>query len=239
MKAMIFAAGLGTRLGKITETIPKALVDINGKTILHRAVEKCSTAGFDDIIINVHHFADMVEEEVRKLNKMGFNISVSDERDMLLENGGGLYKARDFFDNTPFLNYNVDIVSDLDISALYKYHLEKKGLATLAVRERPGNRFYLIDKAGLIRGWRNRATGEQILSSDISEGLIEIAFSSLHIIEPEIFNYMDEGIYNMTTLYLKLAEKHKIFTFRHDNGYWHDIGTPKSLKNVRGMLRGG
>ena len=102
MKAMIFAAGLGTRLGKITESIPKALVDINGKTALHRAVEKCSSAGFDDIIINVHHFADMVEEEVSKLIGMGFRISVSDERDMLLENGGGLYKARKFFDNKPF-----------------------------------------------------------------------------------------------------------------------------------------
>jgi NDP-sugar pyrophosphorylase family protein len=236
MKAMIFAAGLGTRLGKITETIPKALVDVNGKTVLQRAVEKCSAAGFDDIIINVHHFADMVEEEVAKLIRMGFKISVSDERDMLLENGGGLYKARNFFDDRPFLNYNVDIVSDLDISSLYKYHLEKKGLATLAVRERPGSRFYLIDKEGLIRGWRNVVTGEQILSSGTSEGLSEIAFSSLHIIEPEIFNYMEEGIYNMTTMYLKLAENHKIFTFRHDEGYWHDIGTPEKLEDVRTLL---
>jgi NDP-sugar pyrophosphorylase family protein len=236
MKAMIFAAGLGTRLGEITESIPKALVDINGKTALHRAVEKCSSAGFDDIIINVHHFADMVEEEVSKLIGMGFRISVSDERDMLLENGGGLYKARKFFDNKPFLNYNVDIVTDLNITALYNYHLEMKSLATLAVRERPGNRFYLIDKDGMLCGWRNRATGEQILTSDMSEGLIEIAFSSLHIIEPEIFNYMDEGIYNMTTMYLKLAEKHKIFTFRHDEGYWHDIGTPEKLEDVRTLL---
>jgi N-acetyl-alpha-D-muramate 1-phosphate uridylyltransferase len=103
MKAMIFAAGLGKRLGKITEKIPKALVDINGKTALQIAVEKCSSFGFDDIIINVHHFADMVENEVSRLNKMGFNITVSDERDMLLENGGGLYKARKFFDKNPFL----------------------------------------------------------------------------------------------------------------------------------------
>ena len=103
MKAMIFAAGMGKRLGKITETIPKALVDVNGKTLLHRAVERCSSSGFDDIIINVHHFADMVEEEISKLNCMGFRISVSDERDMLLENGGGLHKAKWFFDDKPFL----------------------------------------------------------------------------------------------------------------------------------------
>jgi NDP-sugar pyrophosphorylase family protein len=94
MKAMIFAAGLGTRLGKITENVPKAMVDLNGKTALRRAVEKCTASGFDDIIINVHHFADLVEDEVRKLNLDGFRISVSDEREMLLENGGGLYKAR-------------------------------------------------------------------------------------------------------------------------------------------------
>ena len=148
MKAMIFAAGLGKRLGKITENIPKALVDINGKSALQMAVEKCSAHGFNDIMINVHHFADMVEDEVRKLNKMGFSISVSDERNKLLENGGGLYKARDFFDKTPFLLYNVDIISDLDLSALYRLHIDKKGLATLAVRHRPGNRFVLIDKEG-------------------------------------------------------------------------------------------
>ncbi len=97
MKAMIFAAGLGKRLGKITQNIPKALVDINGKTALQRAVENCTAKGFGDIIINVHHFADMVESEVARLNNMGFRISVSDERDMLLENGGGLYKARRLF----------------------------------------------------------------------------------------------------------------------------------------------
>lgn len=236
MKAMILAAGKGTRLGKITESIPKALVDINGKTALQMAVERCSASGFDDIIINVHHFADLVEEEVRRLNKTGFRISVSDEREMLLETGGGLYKAREFFDKNPFLIYNVDIISDLDLSALYRFHLEKKGLATLAVRKRPGNRFYLIDKSGLIRGWRNNATGEEILTSATPEELTEIAFSSMHIVEPEIFNYMNEGIYTMTNLYLRLAAKQNIYTFRHDTGFWCDIGTPENLKEIRNLF---
>jgi len=236
MKAMIFAAGLGKRLGKITETIPKALVDIDGKTALHLAVEKCTSHGFNDIIVNVHHFADMVEEEISKLNKMGYRVSVSDEREKLLETGGGLYNARGFFDNSPFLIYNVDIISDLDISALYNFHVKKKGLATLAVRHRPGNRFYLIDKEGIIRGWRNNSTGEQILTSQQSDNLSEIAFSSMHIVEPEIFNYMNEGIYTMTTLYLKLAEKHNIYTFLDDTGYWGDIGTPESLAYIRGLF---
>jgi len=232
------SAGKGTRLGKITESIPKALVKINGKTALQMAVERCSEYGFDDIIINVHHFADMVEEEVLKLNKMGFRISVSDERDMLLETGGGLFKAKEFFDKTPFLIYNVDIISDLDLSMLYRFHLERKGLATLAVRRRPGSRFYLIDKHGLIRGWRNIATGEQILTSEISEGLSEIAFSSIHIVEPDIFNNMSDGVYSLTSLYLRLAAIYNIYTFRYDEGYWGDIGTPESLEYFRKLMEG-
>ncbi|MEI6048863.1 MAG: sugar phosphate nucleotidyltransferase [Bacteroidota bacterium] len=234
---MIFAAGLGKRLGKITEKIPKALVDINGKTALHLAVEKCSDHGFNDIVINVHHFADQVEEEVERLNTMGFKISVSDEREMLLENGGGLFKARGFFDKSPFLLYNVDIISDLDLSALYMLHLEKKGLATLAVRNRPGKRLLLIDKYGQMRGWRNISSGEQILAGDIKEELSEIAFSSMHIVEPEIFNYMDEGVYTMIALYLELAAEHNIYTLRHDEGYWVDVGTPESLEYVRKLRR--
>lgn len=234
---MIFAAGLGKRLGKITDSIPKALVDINGKTALQVAVEKCNFHGFTDIIINVHHFADMVDAEVKRLNELGYTISVSDEREQLLETGGGLFKARSFFDTNPFLIYNVDIVTDCDLSALYRYHLLKKGLATLSVRHRPGNRFYLVDESGIIRGWRNNATGDQILTSSASDGLSEIAFSSMHVVEPEIFKYMDEGIYTMTTLYLKLASEHNIYTLLDDSGYWVDIGTPESLEYVRMLLK--
>ena len=233
---MIFAAGLGKRLGNITETIPKALVDINGKTALHRAVERCTSYGFNDIIINVHHFADLVEDEVEKLIRMGFSIAVSDERKMLLENGGGLYKARDFFDRSPFLLYNVDIISDLDLSSLYRLHNEKHGLATLAVRHRPGKRFLLIDDSGQLIGWRNISTGEEILARISSEKLSEIAFSSMHIVEPEIFNFMSEGIYSMIDLYLTLAKDHDIYTLEHDEGYWIDMGTPESLEYVRKFL---
>lgn len=236
MKAMIFAAGLGRRLGTITESVPKALVDLNGKTALQRAVEKCSSAGFDQIIINVHHFADMVEDEVSRLVKMGFNISVSDERDGLLENGGGLHRTRDFFDSKPFLLYNVDIISDLDLRDLFSLHTAKKGLATLAVRHRPGKRFLLIDNNGQLRGWRNISTGEQILCGVKDEGLSEIAFSSMHIVEPEIFNYMTAGKYSMIDLYLRLATDHNIYTLKHDEGYWIDIGTPESLDQVRELL---
>jgi NDP-sugar pyrophosphorylase family protein len=236
MKAMIMAAGKGTRLGEISSMIPKVLLDINGKSILRRAVEKCSYAGFDDIIINVHHLADQVEEEIRRLRKDGFRITISDERDKLLETGGGLFKARHFFDNDPFLLYNADIITDFDLKKLYNCHTENKGLATLAVRKREGIRFLLVDENGLLRGWCNRSTGERIIAGAKEENLTEIAFSSMHIIEPEIFKYMTEGVYTMTTLYLQLAAGHKIYTYRDDAGYWANVGTPEILEEVRRYL---
>jgi NDP-sugar pyrophosphorylase family protein len=237
MKAMIFAAGLGTRLGKITETTTKALLDIKGKSVLHRAVEKCSISGFEDIIINVHHFAEQVEAEIENLRKIGYRISISDERDGLLENGGGLFKAKWFFDGNPFLLYNADIISDYDIPALFRFHQEKGCIATLATRHRPGKRFILVDKEGRLRGWRNVETGEEKLRGVLtSEGLDEIAFSSMHIVEPEIFKFMRHGKYSMIDLYLELAAEHPIYTLKDDDGYWVDVGTPESLERVRKLL---
>jgi len=236
MKAMIMAAGKGTRLGKITETIPKVLVDINGKSLLQIAVETCARYGFDDIIVNVHYMADMVEEEIRRLNRLGFRITVSDERELLLENGGGLYKAKGFFDNNPFLVYNADIVTDLDLSSLYNYHIKKNGLATLAVRNREGSRFLLVDPEGVLKGWCNIATGEKILAVNEEAGLSKIGFSSIQIIDPEIFKYMRDGIYTVVSLYLELASTRKIFTCRCDDGYWFNVGTPENLESVRRFL---
>jgi len=236
MKAMIMSAGKGTRLGRITETIPKVLVDINGKTLLQVAVEKCSQYGFDDIIVNVHYLAGMVEEEISRLKKLGFKITVSDERDLLLENGGGLYKAKDFFDSNPFLVYNADIVTDLDLTSLYYYHLKNKGLATLAVRNREGSRFLLVNSDGLLKGWCNIATGEKILAVKEAEDLTRIGFSSIQIVEPEIFKYMKDGIYTVVSLYLELAAFHNIFTFRCDDGYWFNVGTPEELEKVKAFL---
>jgi NDP-sugar pyrophosphorylase family protein len=236
MKAMILAAGKGTRLGKIAETIPKALLDIKGKSLLRLTVESCTASGFDDIILNVHHLADLVEEEVERLRKEGFNITVSDERDMLLETGGGLYKARGFFDSNPFLLCNADTLTDLDLTALYRYHKKMQGLATLAVRNRKGKRYLLVDKEGLLKGWCNKSTGERIIACEETEKLFEIAFSGRHIINPEIFNYMSDGVYTMTALYLQLASNHEIFTLRDDSGYWVNVGTPENLEEARKLF---
>jgi len=236
MKAMIMAAGKGTRLGKITESLPKVLVDINGKSVLQRAVEKCCLHGFDDIIINVHHFAEQVIEEIGRLKRLGFKLTISDESEKLLETGGGLFKARHFFDDSPFLLYNADIITDLNIEHLFKYHIHKKGLATLAVRNRKGNRYFLTDNEGILTGWCNKATGERVVKNPGND-LSEVAFSGIHIIEPEIFNYMMEGVFSMTTVYLDLAADHKIYTFRYDDGYWFDIGTPENLDSARIFLK--
>jgi len=236
MKAMILAAGKGTRMGKITDSIPKVLADINGKSLLRIAVEKCSAAGFDDIIVNVHHFADMVEDEVGRLNKMGFRVTVSDERKLLLETGGGLYNARNFFDSEPFLLYNADIITDFPIGDLLSLHLEKKGLAALAMRNREGKRYFLVNREGLLRGWCNISTGERITAGEENEELSTIAFSSIHIINPDIFNYMREGVYTMTALYLQLISDHKVHTLLHDDGYWFNVGTPEILEEARELL---
>jgi N-acetyl-alpha-D-muramate 1-phosphate uridylyltransferase len=233
MKAMIMAAGKGTRLGKISESVPKALLDINGKSLLRLAVENCTAFGFDDIIINVHHLADLIEEEVKILRKEGFRITVSDERDMLLETGGGLFKAKGFFEEDPFLLYNADTLTDLDLTALYHYHLKMNGLATLAVRNRKGNRYFLVDNEGKLKGWCNKSTGEKIIAGEETDILSEIAFSGRHIINPGIFSYMSEGVYTMTALYLHLAQSHNIFTYREDGGYWLTVGTPDDLDAAR------
>lgn len=236
MKAMIMAAGKGTRLGKITDSLPKVLVDIKGKSVLQRAVEKCCLHGFDDIIINVHHFAGQVIAETERLKRLGFKISVSDESDRLLETGGGLFRARHFFDDSPFLLYNADIITDADLNQLLNYHIEKKGIATLAVRHRKGNRYFLAGGDGILSGWCNKATGEEIIKRPAGD-LYEVAFSGIHIIEPAIFSYMSEGVYSMTSVYLDLAARHHIYTQLFDDGYWFDMGTPEMLESARDYLK--
>lgn len=236
MKAMIFAAGLGSRLGELSRERPKALVDVNGRSALRMAVERLAGSGFDDILVNIHHHPDLMKEEIERLRSDGFRITISDESAELLDTGGGLLHARSFFASEPFICYNVDIFTDLDISDLYQKHISSDALATLAVRHRPGNRFFLVDKSGRIRGWRNVATKEEIITVNTSKGLEEIAFSGIHVISPEIIDMMPEGIYSMTSIYLMLAGKNRIMTYLHDEGYWFDCGTPQNLEKIRAHL---
>lgn len=236
MKAMIFAAGLGTRLGEMTRTTPKALADINGRTMLELTAEKLAGAGFDDLIVNIHHHPEQMLVEIEKLRHKGFKITVSDERDELLDTAGGLYRARHFFGDESFLAHNVDEFTDLDLAGMYSQHTASGAVATLAVRHRPGNRMLLVDAAGRLRGWRNNATKEEILTVDSNRKLGEVGFSGIQVLSPSIFDLMQEGVYSLTSLYLMLAGNHKIMTCLHDYGYWFDCGTPQNLEKIRKHL---
>ena len=236
MKAMIFAAGMGTRLGAITSDKPKALVEINGKSVLERAVEKLTGQGFDDIIVNIHHFADMVENAISQLRDKGYRIAISDERQRLLETGGGLQKAGWFFGKEPFLLYNCDIITDFNLLELYDHHLKTKGIATLAVMEREDSRFFLFDEKNTLAGWKNTLTGEVIISRDYSGELSEAAFCGIHVLDPEVFRFMSNGMYSLTSFYLEMAGDKKINAFYYRKGYWADIGNIDDLRSAEAFL---
>lgn len=236
MKAMILAAGFGTRLGEITSAIPKVLVDINGKTLLEILLGKLRDEGFNEIIINVHHHAEMIEEQSTLLaQKLGIRVEISDERDELLETGGGLYNARHFFDNEPFLLYNGDILTDLNLRKLYDFHVRKGAAATVATRKREGSRFFLVDSKGQVRGWTNRQSGIDIVTIDEPMELSEIASMAITVIDPKVFKYMDKGKYTMTSILIELSGKDKVMSFRYDAGYWIDIGSPEMLDKARSL----
>ena len=232
MKAMIFAAGLGTRLRPITNDRPKALAEVHGVTILEIVIRKLANQGFKDIIVNVHHFADKVMDFLQSKDNFGINIQVSDERGELLDTGGGLLKASWFFDDKkPFLVHNVDTLTDVNLNDFYRYHEKKNALATLLVRHRPGSRFFLFDQQQLLKGWENVQTNETILvDSAPKESLEQIAFSCLHVIDPAIFGLITEsGKFSIIDTYLRLAKDHAIAGYVDDESYWLDIGTPEKL----------
>jgi NDP-sugar pyrophosphorylase family protein len=234
MKSMIFAAGLGTRLKPITDSIPKALVEVNGKTLLEININNLVSYGFNEIIINVHHFADKVIEYLESRNNFGIRIEISDERDFLLNTGGGLKKAKWFFDDgLPFLVYNVDILSSINLEAMYKYHCEENSLATLAVRSRTTERYFLFDNDNLLCGWRNNKTNEERITRPLIQMKRQLAFSGVHVISPAIFSLMPgEKVFSMVDLYLNLSSSNKIVGFLHNESTWMDIGKPESLKSM-------
>jgi len=176
----------------------------------------------------------MVEDEALRLaEKLDVRISFSDEREELLDTGGGVFKARDFFGDDDFLLYNGDILTDINLKAFYDFHKRKEAAATVAIRERPGNRFFLIDKDARIRGWTNRQTGVDIVSIDEPMELKEIASMALTVLSPKVFDYMSEGKYSMTSILLDMSVDELITTFRYDAGHWIDVGSPEKLEEAR------
>lgn len=213
MKAMIFAAGLGTRLRPLTDHTPKALVCVAGRPMLEHVILKLKAEGFTEIVINIHHFGQQIIDFLEANRHFGLNIHISDERDQLLDTGGGIRKASMFFQgNEPFLVHNVDILSNMDLKALYQHHLDEKNDATLLVSERVTTRYLMFDDTGRLQGWLNTKTGETK-----PEGFIyrpgqykEYAFSGIHVLSPSIFHYMKghwTGKFSIMDFYLQNCHK--------------------------------
>ena len=248
---MIFAAGLGTRLKPLTDTMPKALVPLAGKTLLQWQIEKLKAAGITDIVVNVHHFADKIIDYLRENNYFGCNIQVSDERDMLLETGGGLRKAKSLLTGfrlpasecpkDPILICNVDILSNIDIPTLLKaYNPDEMGV--VVVYPRDTQRYLLFDETNRLCGWTNIATGE--VRGPVADNQYPIAhtrklaFSGMQVLNPRIFEVMDKVVtekgekFSLIDLYLNIAEKEILRAFIPENYRMMDVGKINQLSEA-------
>jgi NDP-sugar pyrophosphorylase family protein len=239
MKAMVFAAGLGTRLNEETREKPKALVKIGGKPLLQHAIEKLKKEGFSEIVVNVHHFSELVIEFI---NSYDFDISVlvSDETGKLLDTGGGLKKAAPFLSgDEPILIFNVDILSNLNLQKPIEVHLQSGALATLVVRKRQTQRYFKFDHEKRLVGWINKKTGEKIVSvPENFENATEMAFSGIHVVSPEVFKLMPANDrFSITNFYLELANEYLIKGYFDDSELWMDVGKPEELAKARKLLQ--
>jgi N-acetyl-alpha-D-muramate 1-phosphate uridylyltransferase len=230
MKAMILAAGLGTRFKPWTNEHPKALALVNGKSLLERNILYLQSFGIHEVIVNVHHFPEQILEAIHKHKGWGSDISISDETGQVLETGGGLKKAAGFFDYGSFVLMNVDILTDLDLEAIAFYHEEKKPLVTLAVTNRKSSRHFLFDADERLSGWRNTKTGEEKISI-AAPSLTKKAFSGIHMISPEIFPLIHrEGKFSIVDVYLELAASQLILGFDHSGSRLVDVGRTESVE---------
>lgn len=238
MKAMVLAAGLGTRLGDLTKYRPKALVEVAGKPLLAHTIEKLVRSGFTEIVVNVHHFAQQVVDYLHQID-FGIPIHISDESDRLLDTGGGILKAQPFLDGSePFLVHNVDILSDIDLAQLMQNHRQSKAMATLAVGDRKSSRKLLFDTQMHLKGWKNISSGETIIPALPKSGLTEFAFAGIHVLSPEIFKHITQsGSFSIIDTYLSLCAKHKIVGFNVSNRFVLDVGKPDSLSAAATFLQ--
>jgi len=230
MRAMILAAGMGTRLKPLTNNKPKALVEINGKAMIAHVIDRLTSAGVTDIIVNVHHQADQLVSYLDK-NLFDADIVVSDETDMLLDTGGALKKAEWFLKGPePFIVHNVDVLSDINLEELMSYHIQNESLVTLAVRSRHSSRYLLFDNHHQLIGWENVKTHEMKLVKPKKGEVHSYGFSGIQVIDPEIFHLITEvGAFSLIDLYLRLAKSYHIHSYIHDYSLWNDLGTPENL----------
>lgn len=230
MRAMILAAGLGTRLLPLTADKPKALIEVNGKTLLEICINNLIGFGFTQIVVNVHHHAQQIIDFMKN-NSFNAQIDISDETERLLDTGGALVHARKFLDQgDPFLVHNVDIISNIDLHYLYQYHLNSGALASLAVSKREASRVFLFDEQMALSGWRNMVTGKVILTNP-SKVLTAFAFSGIHVISPEIFKHLPpKGEFSIVDAYLKISKEFLIQGVDLSHSDVIDVGKPDSLK---------
>jgi N-acetyl-alpha-D-muramate 1-phosphate uridylyltransferase len=229
MKAMILAAGLGTRFKPWTDAHPKALAPVNGKTLLERNIGYLQSFGITDVIVNVHHFAEQITEAIRIHQGWGSRITISDESGEVLETGGGMKKAATYFDQGPFIMMNADILTDLDLKAMISFHEKIKPLVTLAITNRKSSRYFLFDQNDRLSGWRNTTTGEEKIPVP-GNGLQEKAFSGIHLISPDIFPLIHrQGKFSIVDIYLELAATYKIMGFDHSGSRLVDVGNTASV----------
>jgi NDP-sugar pyrophosphorylase family protein len=244
MKAMILAAGLGTRLRPLTDDRPKALVEINGRTLLEITLARLRTSGVSDVIINVYHFADLIQEYLNANDNFGMHIEVSRE-EVLLDTGGGLKKAAHFFvedprPEEPFIVHNVDVLSTIDLQRMVQFHSENHALATLAVQGRKTSRYLLFDHQLQLCGRRVTSDREPELVRS-GEQLQALAFSGVHVISPRLLAMISEdGAFSIIASYVRLAAQgEKILAFRADEYYWRDLGKPENIAQAALDLKQG
>jgi NDP-sugar pyrophosphorylase family protein len=240
MKGMVLAAGLGTRLRPLTNDRPKALVEVAGRTLLEITLSRLRAAGVNQVIVNVHHFADMVCDYLKSHRNFGMEVEVSRE-DILLDTGGGLKKAAPFFlreaTDEPFFLHNVDVISTIDLNRMMQVHKVNRAVATLAVQDRKTSRYLLFNQELQLCGRRVSDEEPEIVRR--SEDLKALAFSGIHVISPRLLGMMqEEGAFSIIKTYLELASREeKILGFRADEFYWRDMGKPESILQVTEDLR--
>lgn len=242
MKALIFAAGLGTRLKEHTSSKPKALVAVADKPLLQHAIEKLIMHQINDITINVYHFADQIISFLNDHPFPGVQIHLSDEREELLDTGGGLKKAACYLKgDEPILIYNVDVISNLDLTGLEHYHMASGSLATLVVRQRETSRYLMFDKQMQLTGWKNFSNGDTKISRDEQfASSLPYAFSGIQVVQPEIFDLIsEEGKFPIMDLYLRLAKTQKIHGYVDNSSVWMDLGKPDQLMRAEEMFKRG
>ena len=230
MKAMIFAAGLGTRFKPWTNSHPKALALVNGKSLLQRNIEYLQQYNITEVVVNVHHFADQIIEVLTKNNGWGSNVIISDETNEVLETGGGLLKAKILLDgDEPFVTLNVDILTNLDLKKLLAFHSVHKPLISFGVTDRQTSRYFLFDDNDRLCGWRNTKTGEERISIS-GTNLVQKAYSCVVLFQPEVFGLIKQsGKFSLTETYLDLAKENLILGYDHSGDKLVDVGKPESV----------